>query len=203
MMLRWLAFCLHNASEAHSHHDSNQIVWQHSWQANLSASSLLKTCKERQIQLQNWEICLLITSAAGAGLTAACRGHQWVVKTHRFCCNDTTEGKSDTHLMSCMLLYESLVVWVPEANTPIIGGADTDVTLACVLTEWKARHEVFMADELTWKTQCWMSASYHKAQLWKGKQITKLSNKTLTSLLDWITRNLGWLFMIWIFTQPN
>lgn len=44
----------------------------------------------------------------------------------------------DTHLMSCMFPYENLVVGVPEANAPIPGGADTDVTLPCMLTERKA-----------------------------------------------------------------
>lgn len=51
--------------------------------------------------------------------------------------------------MSCMLSNKSLVVRVPEENTAIIGGADTDVTLPCMLTEGKARHQTFMADELT------------------------------------------------------
>lgn len=60
--------------------------------------------------------------------------------------------KDHTHLVSCMFPYENLAVGVPEAHTPIGGGADADVTLSRVLTERKAWHQVFVAHELTWKT---------------------------------------------------
>lgn len=94
-------------------------------------------------------------------------------------------GKSHTYLMSCMLLYKSLVVWIPEANTPVIGGADTDVTLPCMLTEGKARHEVFMADELTWKTQ---SDGYKRL-------IIKQRYKKATKYQNW-GPSLWWLCLI-------
>lgn len=65
--------------------------------------------------------------------------------------------------MSCVFPYKNLVVGVPEANAPITGGADTDVTLPCMLTERKAWHQVFMAHKLTWGkkkkiTESWTSA---------------------------------------------
>lgn len=64
---------------------------------------------------------------------------QRVVKTHRFCCNDAHKtGRVDAHLMGCVFPYKNLVVGVPEANAPIAGGADADVTLPCMLTERKA-----------------------------------------------------------------
>lgn len=40
--------------------------------------------------------------------------------------------------MSRVFAYEELVVGVPEANAPIAGGADAQVTLSGVMTEGKA-----------------------------------------------------------------
>lgn len=38
---------------------------------------------------------------------------------------------------------------VPETNAAIIGGADTDVILPCMLTEREPWHQVSMAHQLT------------------------------------------------------
>ncbi len=96
----------------------------------------------------SWLLLLLVENwlQPAGGASMSWKHSVYVAATQR-------NRNTDTHLMSCMLPYETLVVWVPEANTPIIGGADTDVTLPSMLTEWKARHQVFMTHKLTWKTQ--------------------------------------------------
>lgn len=57
--------------------------------------------------------------------------------------------QSPTHPVTCVFSDENLVVGIPEANSAIVGGADTQVALSSELAEGKARHHVFVARELT------------------------------------------------------
>lgn len=51
--------------------------------------------------------------------------------------------------MGCMFPDEVPARRIPEADAAIAGGADADVTLAGVLTEREARHQVSVAHQLT------------------------------------------------------
>lgn len=51
--------------------------------------------------------------------------------------------------MGGLFPQENLPVRVPEANAPVAGGADAQVTLAWMLAEGEARHQVSVAHELT------------------------------------------------------
>ena len=85
-----------------------------------------------------------------------------------------------------MLPYEGLLLGVPEANAAVVGAADADVALALVLAEGKAWHQVFVADELPWKTQGGterldVSVLTMQGQE-EGQRLQKLTDKSLVSL---------------------
>lgn len=60
------------------------------------------------------------------------------------------ESGVGAHLVSSMFPEKNPAGRVPEADTAITGGADADVALAWMLTEWEARHQVLVAHQLTW-----------------------------------------------------
>lgn len=83
----------------------------------------------------------------GVEHTTSCRGRKHDTKP----LSVLVDTGQDTHLMSCVLPNKSLAAGVPETDTAIAGGADTDVTLPCMLAKREAGHQVLMAHELTWK----------------------------------------------------
>ncbi|TNN69119.1 39S ribosomal protein L22, mitochondrial [Liparis tanakae] len=56
--------------------------------------------------------------------------------------------RADPHLVGRLLPDQHLAVRVPEANRPIVGGADADVTLTRMLAERKARHQELKSTHL-------------------------------------------------------